>query len=658
MASEEHKQLLIEVANRAPNPAAREEAAKRYRDIFNEDVPVFEGPVLEGEPRMGPASLAPDPVTAAAPTPEPAPGGKWSNRLEMLGDRMSNMVSLGTSRPIMDALGLGSGPARRKQLEEDPEASMQFEVGGEPVSGTALVGDTGGGLLGAAVGPARMLGEAALEGGKRVAQAAAPYVSRIPSALQGATSAIARMLLGAGTGVATNAAQNVGERGGDVPRSMDDMARLMNVAGEGAPTAAIMGGGGDLLSAFASRGQRSLRGTKENPTWIGRYAKAKERGSYKPDETIETSQGKMTVSKTREGSVAKMRDSQDAAETAIDRSAQADLDLTQESHALTEADWAPLLKDPVSRARLEANLLAQQNDNINPRTGEPYSGHLDRVLSAELKRVRATPGKPSGLVDPSGEPIASPPEDFTAGDVRRYRQEARKSSSKGKPTATPEQSDADVAYDVWRKALHDEIPGAQDIDARATARADEGRERRDLMFRSEENVAQEGRPASKPEELEETAAADAAEAADVGPGTPKGRPKIRPGKREAGSTFMGRYGDSRSEPGKRKRSGHERLREMDPEFEAAQDLVAAKRAEEATSMSLQNMVPNSLSSVGEAGFWGPMLRQQGRFIGGRLVDPAFGAAARNLPKTARLVPLLRNPIDALLAGKKEKEKEK
>lgn len=663
---DDDKDLLIETANFSKDMAHRREAAEIYRSTYGEDVPIASGPVLEGESRFGPGV---DPPSAMAAR---AAGNKWDKRLEMLGDRMSNMVSLGLSRPAMDALGLSS-PERRQQLEADPEASIPFEVMGEPVSATGLVGDTAGGLLGAVMGPVKMLDQAVRAGAGKVGQAVAPALQRLGPRVRGALDTAGKFITGAGSGVAANAAQNIGEHGGPLPSSTEDLVRLMDLARTGAGPAALVGGGGDLLAAFAKGGQGALRGKPGEETTIGRRAKAKERGAYDPPEVVTTSDGPVTFNKTREGSVANLRDSREAAELGAGRAAQADLDLTRDSHAQTEAEWAPLVADPVSRARIEKNLEAQQSKNINPRTGLPFNDRLARVLDRELMKLRgpeaAAPG--SLLLGPDGQPApappAAPPPDLTVGEVRRHRQEARKGSSKGAPSATEAQLDADVAYDVWREALREGVPQSRDIDARSTARAQAGRDRRDILFGTEKNVAQGETQTADPElppvgpdDIGEMAAGDiaegkalAADAPDVsGKSRPPG-PRMRQGKRERAATVLDRVGET-TDPAKAKRSALERLAAMDPEFKAALDLTQAMKDLEATRFSLKPGVRNSLGGTGEAGFWGPLLRHQGRFLGAKL-DSGLGLGAKVSPKASRLVPLLRDPMDALLLRMKQEE---
>lgn len=904
MGSEEDRQLLIQVANLAPNPVAREEAAERYKQIFKQDVPVFEGPALEGQPRMGPASRIP--ATSAAPESPAEPtasGTPWQKRIEHGLNRVNDVVTMGAWPAIEDALGIGSPRGRREALERDPEATGTVEVGGQQIPLTNVVGDTTGGLLGMVAGPVRALGEAAAAGGQGVARLLAPHLQRLPAAAQRVAGVVGRAIVGAGTGVAGNAAMNIAHEGPPIPTDMNEAMRLFETAGEGSKTASALGAGGDLLAALLTRGRGTLHTVGAPPgqkNWVGRFADHKARGAYEPDATARLSEGDVTFSRNRQGSVAGMEDTRRAADvgaeralsaretTAANERAQAEMDIKRyegirsprskmlqdlageeaanvepglgvadESLARvhgkirTKLEGArpaprPVLegarvpveqpglplpgRDPLTEApppmqvpresyqgrlpfgppepqpppggaqdylyhvtsadrlggiqerglspgqgRLVADDVdthgankvflterggvgtwhntvensawsradrqgknyaaegqapvtlrvkrgALQNpeidaggsrdagspawmvEHVDPRALEYWDGKAWRPLSDRAGFDPRIVGNKEGVESPLypqlDVPGVSPPTELyppepragqqleisapgsktipgyaasggagsyqpelplpraeprtlsieeaagdpTVGGLRRFRTEARKRSALNEPDPSEPAQDARNEYGFYDRAIDRATagePGFAEIQGRMAESASKYREAGDLLVNDEASV-QRNKPRAVADDLGLELAATSAEAPDV-----------RASKREQAATILQRVGDT-TEAGKTKRQRLERLRELDPEYAAALDLVEAKRAQMAVTPSLKNEVPINLPGMAEGGgFWGPMIRQNLRVVGGRLIDPSLSLGIRVAPKLSLAVPFLRNPIDALLAGKRE-----
>jgi hypothetical protein len=155
--------------------------------------------------------------------------------------------------------------------------------------------------------------------------------------------------------------------------------------------------------------------------------------------------------------------------------------------------------------------------------------------------------------------------------------------------------------------------------------------------------------------------ADAAEAATIAAAARKGRPPQRPrvAKEQGTATFFSRVGDENA-PGKLARSAHEELAEIDPVYAAAQQLVLDRKALESVSPGLRAMVPLDFNAANStAGGWSTeTLRQNARALGGRVLDPLLDPVIEHAAKASRVVPLLRDPLDAELDRSRRKKRQK
>jgi hypothetical protein len=113
-------------------------------------------------------------------------------------------------------------------------------------------------------------------------------------------------------------------------------------------------------------------------------------------------------------------------------------------------------------------------------------------------------------------------------------------------------------------------------------------------------------------------------------------------------------------PGKEARAYLEELAAQDPEIARQIDLLRAKKAQEAVRPSFKALTPLDLAGTNEAGGYGQMARQLGRSAAGHVVQPALEYGGQELGgKGGRvapgLVPLLRDPVDALVGRKKKRK---
>ena len=153
-------------------------------------------------------------------------------------------------------------------------------------------------------------------------------------------------------------------------------------------------------------------------------------------------------------------------------------------------------------------------------------------------------------------------------------------------------------------------------------------------------------------DLEQTVAEDKLETPGIG------NPGVRVGRHQGTATFMERVGDT-NRPGKTARSAHEELARRDPYYagEDVQQLVEDVKSVESVIPGTKAKVPLDFNAAtSEISGWSPeVIRQNLRALSARLGIPLLELIEQSAPKATRLVPMLRDPVDALLYGKRGNE---
>lgn len=583
VADDAQRQLLLDVATRGESEKDRDDAAAEYRRLYGEDVPE---PPQPGGPGMGGALrrfFTPDEPDAplgealaheagtelrgvgravglgglmGEPTAREREAG---DKFELLNDRVLNVPTAGASRGVMDLLG-ASSPQRRQDL------AARYPGG-------AFFGDLLGNAVGMAAGAPRMVDEIS----RAAVNRAAPLMAgTVPS----------NLIAGTTSAVATNAAMNNSEG-----------KPLL----EGAGKAAGIGAAGTIVGEIAKGGSRLLR----RDPWIGRYARAKERGVYEQPDVIAT------------------RDPQEAAEQASVGFGKRNADLEAEAGAALDQARAPYLQDPIKRRELLKDISQRMQANTD-NVGRTIDTNLERALQELADEIG-----PASVRGPGGQ--MQPVPDPTYESIIARRTALRKNSGFGSASPTDAQELARTKYDVLREGIQRNAPAdATAAEAEFATSATARRGERDTVYGTE---------------------------ADVNRGTADD-PDLRVSKEKAGARFFRRAGDP-NVPGLENRSYHEDIAAADPVYADLIERVADIKARESMRPGFAARVPPTFS--GGLAFGGvPQALEQllVRPALGRLVEPALASAGRVLPKALpRLVPLLRDPLDAFRERRRRQEEE-
>lgn len=227
------------------------------------------------------------------------------------------------------------------------------------------------------------------------------------------------------------------------------------------------------------------------------------------------------------------------------------------------------------------------------------------------------------------------------------RRRALKDEAFGSPNPSPEERAKQSVYQTFRGAVHNASPKIKAADEKYTAYAKQAERENDILFNTEENVIP-GAGSGAPETALPIEAAD-----DLAETVGKGE-KLRVAKDRSARKTLKRYGTDVTEPALSAQPYLDELADMDPAYRQALEQIALKKAYEGTRFNLGNALPNSLTgATGLAGIK-PLITQQGRFLG-RLAEPVLGEAQMAGRAGSRLLPLLRDPIDAILERRKKKQ---
>lgn len=303
-----------------------------------------------------------------------------------------------------------------------------------------------------------------------------------------------------------------------------------------------------------------------------------------------------------------------ASEHAADAVMARDRQMSNRDRATYEQDMAPHMSSTnIDTNRAQEDLFRRALENLHADTGAPKDPQLQAALGEAFGQVGDTRTL-KGMLD----------------NLEVTRGRANFSSA----APTPENQAHRQVYEAQNRSLDDVVPEAV-RQARGEARQSlEGERRRhDILANTEGDVARG-----------QTAAGDE---------------NIRVTKEKMIARLLQRVGDD-NVPGQEARRYLEELAQSDPEIARQIELVRAKKAQEAVRPSLTPLVPLNLAGTNEAAGYGPAARQVGRAAAGHVLQPALEYGGQELgSKGGRiapgLVPLLRDPMDAI-AGRKKKRK--
>lgn len=590
MASEADRRLLLDAANRAATPELRAEAAERYEDIFGEHPPTMEGPVSEGMDRMGPPTRRgadPVPEAAAPPTPE-IPDSFWGN-MENMGERATAALTFNASRGITDLLAAASPTLARHM---GPERRAVLDRTQHPASGFG--GDLLGSAMGAMRGPAKLLDEAAQAGGRMLA----------PKLLDPAARGVAPLLARTGVNAVSGAAENaLANQGGDL---------TSNLLGAG------MGAGGNLAAEAAQGGRALLRVDPQ----INAYADARLRGEFEPgDMRGLTKQGESLDVRNP-----KLRPAA-AANRAAEGFARRNTLLEDQSGELLAKLRAEYLQSPISRKGILEDIEERIRGNLD-NIGRPENKQLHAALESLKKDF-----EPPTMEVPGGRVVQHVP-DPTYQSIINRREGERAQGSKGSSDPTPEQTIADLRYDVLREGIQRNIPEQpRNAEAAHKVNMDARRGERDIVYGTEKNVNR---------------------------GTAD-EPDTSVAKEQKAATLFKRVGDE-NVPGEKWSEYLDQLAEADPDYARLINDMRSVKARDATRPTLFPTNPGSgtAADIGKWAGFGKTGAQLARSAGARLIEPGLERAAP-LARAggARLTPLmLGDPLDAVREWMRERERRK
>lgn len=297
------------------------------------------------------------------------------------------------------------------------------------------------------------------------------------------------------------------------------------------------------------------------------------------------------------------------------------------------------LARPIDRNMLARELGAARASRLSPDTGQPYVGAKNTANKLrELADVFERDGQWVDDVQSDYGRRYEPPVD-TVGGALGQRRALQKEAAFRSTSPTPEQLAAQEAYQALRGAIRKAAPDVGAADDAYSAYARQADRRRDILYRSEDNVVKGG--GQHPD------APDIEFADELG----QEPPQMRVGKEQAAATTLGRIEDTNVE-GLRVAKYLDELAQQDPAFAQALDFIASKKALEGTRFSAEGMLPTSLTGAVSAGGLLPTIRQNVRALGARVVDPAADLIGRGVGPGALAV----NPILQAYAAQKERER--
>ncbi len=287
---------------------------------------------------------------------------------------------------------------------------------------------------------------------------------------------------------------------------------------------------------------------------------------------------------------------------------------------------------------------------VEDRGFEPDPTRPDKKLlvGVEHKGFEADPTRPGNevvRVDP-GEEIIGPK--ASNRDMLAQRRNLRKGSNFGARSSelTPDNQASRDAYFMVDDAVKEHVPGQRARDEAYSTHKRKRARLHDNLIRSEEGPHVRDNGMSE-EELVEAG------------GDPLAQ-RWRPGEDEIATRRIKRVGDT-NEAGLSAKESLEEIRQADPEFAEALDFVLAKKAKEGTSLNWTDVLPTDQQGTHKAFGLGGLLRQNLRFTGARVADPAAQGGAKLADAVAKYGPLLRSvlmsdPLDVEVERRKDQRK--
>lgn len=409
-------------------------------------------------------------------------------------------------------------------------------------------------------------------------------------------AAVAPRLAASGTGQVLRGAAS-----GALTSGMANMTKsdgtgegMANAFEEGLAPGAVGGAAFSALGQGMSAGDRALQSVSPR---IKDLVSAKRAGLYESPELQGAPKGLDGVRKV--------------AENASDAVLARDQAMSARDKRVFDADMAPhMSSDKIDVNKAQMALLQKYNDNLHRDTGEPKDPALAQALEDAAVSLGSTKTL-AGMLD----------------NLQVTRGKANFEST----SPTPENTANRQVYDAQNQALDDVVP-EQVRRARGEARKSlEGERRRHDILANTEGDISRGQ-------------------------TSAGDENVRVSREKRIATLLQRAGDE-NVPGREAKRYLEELAAQDPEIARQIELVRAKKAQEAARFSFEPLVPLNLAGTNEAAGYGPAMRQIARASAGRILQPGLEAGGAELgSKGGRyapgLVPLLRDPVDALLGRKK------
>lgn len=237
------------------------------------------------------------------------------------------------------------------------------------------------------------------------------------------------------------------------------------------------------------------------------------------------------------------------------------------------------LSKPVDREGLIANLRAQQAKNINPDTGRPFNAEVDAMFN-------------KAIVDLGPEGTTN-----TVEGVLGQRKALGETANFGNPIASTTDKAAQRAYRGLRSSIRETAPEIGAADDAYAASANKDARARELIYKSDAEVAtaQPHAAATEPAPGSTVDPADelfGAREPPPEPGSPEAKMAVL--KEQQGVRNLERIGDTESKPGREYQRYLEELAQQDPEFRAALDFIGAKSGYEATRFGLHSHMPTHL----------------------------------------------------------------
>ncbi len=377
----------------------------------------------------------------------------------------------------------------------------------------------------------------------------------------------------------------------------DGTAEGMAKAFEGGMAPGALAGGG--LSALGVGMQAGSRGIQAAMPRVRDFVRGTESGAYQSPELKGLAKGGLGV--------------REAAENAGDAVLARGRAMSERDRAAYDEGMAPFLENTgIDTNQIKRRLYTDAIENRHADTGDAKDPALMEALGGAFEQANKTKTV-KGLLD----------------NLETARGEANYNST----ARTPKEKASGRVYDAMNAGLDESLPeGARAVRAESREALEATRRRNDILANTEGEISR-------------------GQTADGGE-------NLRVGKERMVARLLARIGDE-NVPGLEARKYLQELASQDPEIARQIQLVQAKKAQEATRFSFDPVEAMGLTGTNEAGGFGAMGRQFGRFGAGRILEPALRrggeAAVESGGRMGGVPPLLTAPIDAIVKRRKKKE---